>query len=383
MKQLFTPAASSMTSMMGVMVSAKPNLSPPFGETAFCRRLTLAGARHHLKVYVFTEEGILDSGPGIEGYQYIRGNWLSGSFPVPDIIYDRVSHRDPCQLQLTRQRLDRLTEDGRPLQYLARGLSGKWNVYQSLKRQESFLPHLPRTAKYSSSIQLARWLLQHNNEVFLKPHSGTHGKLTLHVRLVNEHQHLMLTGRDRNNVLFHKHFQDWETGAAWIDRFIGKRTFIIQPYLQLTSTDGRPFDVRVLMQKNESGRWSLTGMAVRLGEQDSVTSNLHGGGTAVQADRYLTREFGESASASILGTLRRLSADIPEYLESCFGRLAELGIDFGIDRESRVWIIEVNSKPGRSAFFQIGDQMSAFKSIENPILYARYLWLRQLRRVNS
>ncbi|MNK68377.1 Endospore coat-associated protein YheD [compost metagenome] len=380
MNQLFTPAASAV---MGVMVSENLNVSPPFGETVFCRRLTLAGARHHLKVYVFTAEGIQDGGSGVEGYQYTRGKWLNVSFPVPDIIYDRVNYRDPRQLQITRQRLARIAKGGHHFQYLARGLSGKWNVYQSLKRQEIFLPHLPKTAKYKNSRQLARWLCHHDNEVFLKPHSGTHGKMTLHVRLASEDRHLMLTGRDRNNVLFHKHFHEWETGTAWIDRFIGERAFIIQPYLQLTDSDGKPFDVRVLMQKNESGRWSLTGMAVRLGEKDSVTSNLHGGGTALEAGRFLTREFGESAAALIFGTLRRLSAEIPEYLESSFGRLAELGIDFGIDREGHVWIIEVNSKPGRSAFFQIGDQMSARKSVENPIMYARYLWLRQLRRVNS
>lgn len=380
MNQLFTPAASAV---MGVMVSENLNVSPPFGETIFCRRLTLAGARHHLKVYVFTAEGIQDGGSGFEGYQYSRGKWLSVSFPAPDIIYDRVNYRDPRQLQITRQRLARITEGGHHFQYLARGLSGKWNVYQSLKRQEILLPHLPKTAKYKNSRQLARWLFHHDNEVFLKPHSGTHGKMTLHVRLANEGHHLMLTGRDRNNVLFHKQFLAWETGTAWIDRFIGERAFIIQPYLQLTDSDGKPFDVRALMQKDESGRWSLTGMAVRLGEKDSVTSNLHGGGTAVEAGRFLTREFGESAAALIFGTLRRLSAEIPEYLESSFGRLAELGIDFGIDRKGHVWIIEVNSKPGRSAFFQIGDQMSARKSVENPIMYARYLWLRQLRRVNS
>ncbi|RUT29678.1 YheC/YheD family protein [Paenibacillus zeisoli] len=368
---------------MGVMVSGNLNSFPPFGETVFCRRLTLAGAKHNLKVYVFTAEAVPEDGTIFEGYQYSRGKWLSVTFPVPDIIYDRVNYHDPCQLQTIRQRLTRITEDGHHFQYLARGLSGKWNVYQSLRRAEIFRPYLPKTTKYKNSRQLARWLLHHDHEVFLKPHSGTHGKMTLHVRLADDDHHMMLIGRDNNNVLFHKHFHEWETGAAWIERFMGERAFIIQPYLQLTNANGRPFDVRVLMQKNESGRWGLTGMAVRLGEQDSVTSNLHGGGTAVEAGRFMNLEFGETAASLIFGTIRRLSAEIPEYLESCFGRLAELGIDFGVDRKGRVWIIEVNSKPGRSAFFQIGDPRSARKSVENPVMYARYLWLRQLRRVNS
>lgn len=381
MNQRLTPAADG--AVMGVMVSGNPESSPPFGETLFCRRLTLAGSRHNLKVYVFSAEGIPDSGATFEGYQYTGGQWLTVTFPVPDIIYDRVNYHDPSQLQVIREGLARLTEDGYPFQYLARGLSGKWNVYRSLKRKEIFRPHLPKTAKYVSSRQLAKWLLHHNHEVFLKPHSGTHGKMTLHVRRAGDGQDLTVIGRDSHNVQFHKHFHDWKTGAAWIEGFMGERAFIIQPYLQLTNSKGRPFDIRVLMQKNESGRWGLTGMAVRLGGQNSATSNLHGGGTAVGAGRFMNQEFGEPAAARIFDTIRRLSADIPEHLESCFGRLAELGIDFGVDRDGRVWIIEVNSKPGRSAFFQIGDPVSARESVENPVRYARYLWLRQLRRVNS
>lgn len=76
-------------------------------------------------------------------------------------------------------------------------------------------------------------------------------------------------------------------------------------------------------------------------------------------------------------TIDQLSANIPIHLESHFGRLAELGIDFGVDQQGKVWILEVNSKPGRSSFFKIGDVISARKSIENPIGYARYLLLNK------
>ncbi|GJM71157.1 hypothetical protein HMSSN036_33730 [Paenibacillus macerans] len=85
--------------------------------------------------------------------------------------------------------------------------------------------------------------------------------------------------------------------------------------------------------------------------------------------------MGKTGGKSVVQTIRHLSLRVPEYLESRFGRLAELGLDFGVDREGRVWILEVNSKPGRTSFFRIGDPISARKSIENPISYARYLLL--------
>ncbi len=37
-----------------------------------------------------------------------------------------------------------------------------------------------------------------------------------------------------------------------------------------------------------------------------------------------------------------------------------------------MWLLEVNSKPGRTVFRQTGEREAAVKSVENPILYARY-----------
>ncbi|MNJ52792.1 Endospore coat-associated protein YheD [compost metagenome] len=214
----------------------------------------------------------------------------------------------------------------------------------------------------------------------MKPQNGTHGKRTLYVKMLDAElgEGLLLIGRDGSNQLFRRRFRSRQGGLDWIHKFIGASTFLLQPYLQLNNSKGEPFDVRVLMQKNENGVWSMTGMAVRAGRKHSLTSNLHGGGTAHRALPFLTAELGEHAGQKAARIIRNLSHDIPEHLESNFGRLAELGIDFGVDRTGHVWILEVNSKPGRSSLFRIGDMQGARKSVENPIQYARYLLLRKI-----
>ncbi|WP_036724954.1 YheC/YheD family protein, partial [Paenibacillus forsythiae] len=123
---------------------------------------------------------------------------------------------------------------------------------------------------------------------------------------------------------------------------------------QLSGSGGQPFDVRVLMQKDGNGRWTLGGMAVRLGPRGSLTSNLHGGGTAVHPASFLRKQYG-GAAANILAELALASAFLPPLLEAGFGRLGELGLDFGIDPGGRIWLLEANSKPGRSAFALTGD----------------------------
>ncbi|MCM3702987.1 YheC/YheD family protein [Paenibacillus macerans] len=359
---------------VGVLV-AESEGPLPFAEASFCRKLCQIGERKGMCVYVFCLPSISEGNAnGIPGYMFERGGWVRKRLPRPDIVYDRCLTYDR-KGQLRKQRLLSRLAAKHPYIYLTRGLAGKWAVHQALSKYRDLAPYLPETALYEGPLQLAEWLEAHDKEVFLKPRNGTHGRRTLYVKLADSGEQIGMIGRSGSNTLFKRRFSSRKAGLEWIDKFIGARPYLIQPYLQLNNAQGEPFDTRVLMQKNEKGEWSLTGMAVRVGPKHSLTSNLHGGGTAHKALPYLIRELGETAGISAVQTIRHLSLRIPEYLETCFGRLAELGLDFGVDREGKVWILEVNSKPGRTSLFRIGDPISARKSIENPISYARYLLL--------
>lgn len=368
--------SSAPQGIVGIMVG-ECNGPLPFAEAAFCRQLCQIGHQQGMTIYVFCPGWVTTSRRSIPGYTFENGKWIRKPFPAPEIIYDRCISHDKKQ-QRRKQRCLEILTGLQPFVYLARGLTGKWSVYQALRKNSLFVPYLPDTVRYEGSLQLSQWLSDHGGEAFLKPQNGTHGKRTLHVKESDEPEEaLILTGRDRSNQLFRKKFRSKQDGLDWIRRFIGSRLFLLQPYLQLSNAKGEPFDVRVLMQKGENGLWSMTGMAVRAGRKDSLTSNLHGGGNAYKALPFLSKELGHRFGIRAVQIIRFLSEAIPGHLEAHFGRLAELGIDFGVDRRGHVWILEVNSKPGRSSLFHIGDIQGARKSVENPIQYARYLLLRK------
>ncbi|RCX17311.1 YheC/D-like protein [Fontibacillus phaseoli] len=359
--------------VLGIMVG-ESNEPVPFAEPGFCRKLCLIGSKQGMTVYVFCPSYLRRGKDTVPGYCYENGGWHQRLFPPPDIIYDRCFTHDRSRQQRKKQALAHLSET-HPFLYLTRGLTGKWRVYQVLRKFPKIALHLPESVPYESPTQLADWLESHQGEVFLKPQNGTHGKRTLHVRAPRAGDGLRIAGRDSRNGILRHRFTTRNEGLEWIDKFTANRPFLMQPYLELSTSEGEPFDVRVLMQKNETGSWQLTGMAVRVGPKHALTSNLHGGGSAHKAVPFLSRELGTAAAREALSMITKLSMEIPGSLESHFGRLAELGIDYGIDRRGKVWVLEVNSKPGRSSFFRIGDYRSARKSMENPILYARYLLL--------
>lgn len=360
--------------VIGILV-AEGRAPVPFAEPGYCRKLCQIGSSRGMTVYVFCPSFLRPGGESVPGYSYENGGWHHKLFPPPDVIYDRCFTHDRRQQQRKRQALSRLSAQ-HPFVYLTRGLTGKWQVYQALRKFPELESYLPETARYEGPEHLAVWLRQHGDEAFLKPEHGTHGKRTLHVKRSELHGGLKITGRDPRNGILHKQFSIYEEGLDWIHRFTSGRSFLIQPFLELNTAKKEPFDIRVLVQKNDTGAWEITGTAARVGVKNALTSNLHGGGTAHRALPVLIRELGMSGAKAALASIRELALRIPPALESHFGRLAELGIDFGIDRKvGRIWVLEVNSKPGRSSFFRIGDRRSARKSVENPILYARYLLL--------
>jgi len=61
-----------------------------------------------------------------------------------------------------------------------------------------------------------------------------------------------------------------------------------------------------------------------------------------------------------------------EAAESSFGRFAELGLDFGVEPDGRLWLLEMNSRPGREAFAGFAGG-TARTAVERPLLYARLL----------
>lgn len=358
---------ATLQGTMGLLVAeAKGPL--PFSESTFARKLCLASRRHGLNLVVFTPSGITES-EGIKGYTYQKGSWSTGSFPDPDLIYDWCFCKG-TQTAEKRQKLALLAER-KKYRFLTRGLPGKWAVYEAMKQSEHLAPYLPETSRFQSVQQLSHRMSAWQDEAFMKPLFGTHGKKTLH--FIRTAKGIQLTGRTAGNHLFTHHFDSLQSVHSFLASFCRGRPFLLQPYLHLSTRSGNPFDVRVLMQKGADGRWSRTGMAARVGEKEALTSNLHGGGRAFSASAFLNGELGQAAAKPVLNLIRGLSELIPPFLEERFGRLAELGIDFGVDDQAKVSILEVNSKPGRSALGLIGDVDGARKAVEQPVLYAIFL----------
>lgn len=346
---------------------------PPFGETRFCESLCRAGPAFGAEVYVFSPLEADEASRTVQGYGWSAAKgWERRTYPLPDLIYDRAFFSGKEAYESHRRALRRLRAL-KPVPYLGYGMKSKLEMLHYLRRDPELRPFLPRTFKLASPEMAARWL-KREARIFLKPEAGSQGRgAVLAERTDGCWQ---IRARDHENRPLVREFSEEAQFVRWLGAFAGSRAYLIQPYLELAAPSGEAWDIRALVQKNGRGLWELTGMGARLGGGGSITSNLHGGGSAMEAARCLERQFDSARAVEILDTVRWLALRIPPALEACNGRMAELGLDLGVDRQGRVWIIEANTKPGRSIFRKLGQEKLLRRAERNPVAYACYVLSR-------
>ncbi|GAE05862.1 hypothetical protein JCM10914_1989 [Paenibacillus sp. JCM 10914] len=256
---------------MGVMVCRALG-TPPIAEKEFLGKLSTTARKLGIHVFVFSPENSADesnngsSSTTVQGYHYTKANgWIAGEYAVPDMVYDRCLHLNSKASANAANLLHRWKQHGTIL--WARGLPGKQRVHHVLKRSPIMRAYLPATLHYSGDESLRKALLAFRGSIFMKPSGGSHGRHTLQIQSLDHHT-VSLQGRDRSNQMFQLTLPATEI-YGWVQTFTNKRSFIIQPFLKLVSQDGSPFDIRSLVQKDERGTWSITGLAVRQGSNQA------------------------------------------------------------------------------------------------------------------
>ncbi len=286
------------------------------------------------------------------------------------MIYDR------CRIQRSTrfQQLLRFRERYKHLLFLNRPLRNKWTIHQTFSQKSRFRQHMPETLLYNASADLHRMLKQ-SPVLYIKPANGTGGRGILRIERVKNSKGVFdIQGRRQDRRIIPPR----KVSASRLDSIvrqwcIGGR-FLVQQGIPLRLPGGRFHDYRMLVQKNGQGVWELTGMAARVGAARSVTSNLHGGGHAVRAETLLKDWLGsQDKTDKVMKTAEKLGLDAAAFLEESFGALCELALDLAIDREGKIYVLEVNPKPAREVFARSGDGNTYRKALVRPLEYA--LWL--------
>ncbi|WP_313996283.1 YheC/YheD family protein [uncultured Paenibacillus sp.] len=370
------------THTIGVLSMIR-NTAGRMPEDRYCRMLSELGTGRHIDLIVFSPADIDEAQGTVRGYSLRGGVWRLREAAVPPLYYDRLFCRTREERGRGRAAIRKLQRRGS--MPLGGSLPDKQTVHRALAGDAGFAPLLPSTVPFRPA-ELERLLDMHPQGLFLKPSGGMQGRGTVALRFAGaagrsaKHSTVRckegpftVQGRSAGNRPFTAHFPDTASLKTWLASVTGGCRYVAQPLLELTSPDGAPFDIRILVQKDGAGGWRISGAGVRIGLPGTATANLHGGGSARRLEPFLTAAYGEPAARKLTARLREAALQAAGLLEQSFGRLSELGLDFGLEPDGRLWFIEANGKPGRMIFRLTGDGEALRLSVLQPLAYARYL----------
>ncbi|MBC8079812.1 MAG: YheC/YheD family protein [Gorillibacterium sp.] len=337
-----------------------------FSEPTYFRDIARAGERLGSTAFLFSPQDIDVKNRIVTGFTPTSTNgWKRQTYSWPEVVIDRYRRSGQDYMKIRTSSL---------FLYANNRFTNKWNITQMFLLEDRLKQWMPETVEYSK--EQLRLMLKRHPLLYVKPGNGTGGSSI--VRIESTRDGYAVLGRSRKLTKSSVRFKTISELAHWLDQWtvqerIREGNFMIQQGLDLELVQGRVTDTRLLIQKNEAGAWNVTGMGMRVGAPNSSTSNLHGGGSAVSFMEIAAKQFGQEKAESIRRECEQLAFEVVQVIEERFGSMMEFGLDIGIDVEGRVWLIEVNPKPGRDIFKGMGNQELYRKSVERPIQYAMYV----------
>ena len=223
----------------------------------------------------------------------------------------------------------------------------KAEVFRALKKDPSLHSFLPESYLCKNYL-LVKNMCTKFKTVFIKPTSGSLGKGIIRVSRRPDQKYTveMMTAGGLRRV-------SCETTAkvySLISSKLKARPYQIQQGLPLISIGSRTVDFRALVQKDRSGKWSVTSVVARIAGNQNFISNLARGGTISTVTNAVARSnLPLRARKGIHSQLKQAALNIANGLDQQINRhFGELGIDLGVDRAGKVWLLEVNSKPSKN-----------------------------------
>lgn len=336
-----------------------------FAEPAYFRRLIRAGRQLGCAIFLFSPVDVNTASKKVRGFVPAdSAGWESKMFAWPDVVIDRYRYipDDAFKQYVSFRKKNSFL-------YANNRLANKWRVHDVLWRDQRMHRWLPETELYSHKA--LQKLNKRHPLLYVKPVNGTGGRGI--VRLQHIDGSYLITGSTNKRGKMQRELKSISSVQHWLDKWVKQEKYVLQQGLCLQLLPGRAVDMRLLIQKNGEGKWSITGSGIRVGAAKSAISNLHGGGKAVPARSFLLPRFGEVKTDEIIKECELLALQTANTIEAHFGRMIELGLDIGIDVDGRAWLIEVNPKPGREIFKEMGAVGEYQQAIRKPLQYALFV----------
>ncbi|MDD9265934.1 YheC/YheD family protein [Paenibacillus sp. GCM10023248] len=363
--------------VIGVMTNIVGGSSPFGTKTGFIRQVLNTGSNRSF-LFAFSPRSINWVQETVTGViPKEGGGWTRKTFPLPDVVYNRLSSRKAEKTAGMESFKERFVRRGIPL--FNWSFFDKWDVYKMLDGDEAF-KYVPESRINPSAEQIKEMLDKHKF-IYLKPTAGSLGIGIFRVTFNPKRGYFVRYRKGGKNVLIR--YGKFEGLMQMLGTGRGRLTnYVAQQGIRLIEIDNCPIDFRFHMTKNGSNNWVVGAIGAKKSGKGSVTTHIRNGGQLMTPEQVLRQIYGSRAE-QVLTNAKETAIKLAEGIENNYNHLlGELGFDIGIDQNEKIWMFEANAKPGRSIFKHPSLKEGDLATLQNIYEHCLYLSRFRARREN-
>jgi hypothetical protein len=311
-------------------------------------------------IVVFSIEGVDYENGIIEGYFFNpkcekrQLPWGKGVFPIPNSIFQRITLD-----KYNQNKLKSITQNC----IFNSSYFNKWEFWIMVSRCSSVKYNIPYT-RILNSLDDVDFIINKYGSSYIKPINGT---LAQGIYKINKHLNTYLfKKKNKAQKLSRKQAKEY------INNTIKDKKYIVQQPIEAFTIDGRHMDFRVIMQKDYTKEWMCTGIISFTGIEGDICSNSGGEllfEYALEGRLKLSRESTFIIKQNMIDICKKIC----KILDSSGENYGDLGFDVVLDKNLRVWVLEVNKRQYHSTPLWVGDIQTFYAVKTNPIKYAAAL----------
>lgn len=317
---------------------------------------------HHnlpLNLFAFSQSDILWKKRKITGLCPIGNKWKEVVLPFPHAVYNRCYNKKAT----TVERLNNIIGGDKCFNCI--NWLNKWKVF-NLLIQSNLRRHIPDTFlinKVNVSELVKKYKL-----VYVKPIYGYHGNRVYRLEL-KENGDIYISLQSLAPRFICRRNEDIQEKLA---KLLGENIYIVQKGIRSSQINNKNYDIRALVQKDINGKWTVSTMVCRVANRLYFNTGVYD--SIYDAGAILDLIFPlKKMKEATIKSINKISVTASQALETNMGLLGEVSVDFVLDEDLNLWIIEINGKPQKSIYKDIKNNKYEQIIHRRPIEYAYYL----------
>ncbi|WP_246056206.1 YheC/YheD family protein [Alteribacter natronophilus] len=260
--------------------------------------------------------------------------WVDYTGPLPEVLFIR------CSLGGRKRKRILSTYKKRGGLVFNSNIYNKRTVEKKVSGIKSVSDQVIKSRMIRSKSDVLAFLDRYQEAVF-KPKNGRKGNGIFFVKKVKDRYRVYdyrVQGKGEKFLYTKREFLHYLTRVR-----ANKGRYMAQRWIKFMKKNGRPFDMRVYVQKQDHKHWECTGIMTRIAGEGKKITNRSRGGRFVTAERLFTM-YGPQKKRDLIRKVSAFAEEFGYALDKAFPNqhFADVGLDIGMDKNEDLHFMEVN-----------------------------------------